>query len=129
MADAFAQVNLLCGWIAMLAGAVSGALLGLFFQREEWLGGYGSFRRRLVRLGHIACFGLGFVNVLFATSAAELSLSRAPAEVASWCLVVGAISMPACCFLCAWRAAWRPLFVVPVLAVVTGIGAFLGAWT
>lgn len=129
MLVAIAQANLLCGWLGMLAGAVSGAWIGLFFQREEWLGGYGSFRRRLVRLGHIACFGLGFVNVLFATSADVLTLAPAPARLASWSLVVGAITMPACCFLCAWRAALRPLFAVPVLGVVTGIVAFLWAWT
>ena len=29
------------------------------------MGGYGSFRRRLTRLGHIAFFGLGFVNLFY----------------------------------------------------------------
>jgi hypothetical protein len=118
-------VNFVCGWLGMLAGALSGALIGLFFQRDDWLGGYASFRRRLVRLGHIACFGLGFVNVLFALSAPAAPSSPAALQVASWSLVAGAISMPTCCFLCAWRRTLRPLFVVPVAAVVTGILAFL----
>ncbi len=39
-------------------------MIGLGFHREEFLGGYGSFRRRLLRLGHIALAALGSLNVL-----------------------------------------------------------------
>ena len=53
-------------WIGMLLGVVSGAIIGLFFHREDWMGGYNSFRRRLTRLGHISFFGLAFVNMGFA---------------------------------------------------------------
>ena len=40
-------------------------VLGLFFHRENWLGGYASLKRRMYRLGHISFFGLGAVNLLF----------------------------------------------------------------
>jgi len=63
MQSSVAEWNLLAGWIATLAGIVSGAVMGLFFLREEWLGGYSSHPRRLLRLGHISFFGLGFTNV------------------------------------------------------------------
>ncbi len=53
-----ARFNLIAGWTSMIAGAVSGAAIGLFFHREEWMGGYASLRRRMIRLGHIAFFGL-----------------------------------------------------------------------
>ena len=33
--------------------------------REDWLGGYGSFKRRLYRLAHISFFGLAIVNLMF----------------------------------------------------------------
>jgi hypothetical protein len=56
-----ATYNLLVGWVAMLAGVLSGAAIGLFFHQEEWLGGYGAYRRRMTRLGHISLFGLGFL--------------------------------------------------------------------
>ncbi len=128
-----AHLNLICGWTLMLAGALSGAVLGACFRREDFLGGYGSFPRRLVRLGHIACFGLGFVNVLFALSVGlsppAPGTSPSLAAVASWSLAVGAVTMPACCGLCAFRPRLVPLFVVPVAAVVTGIVALLGSWT
>ena len=122
-------LNLIGGWLGMLAGVVSGAVLGLFFHRDDWMGGYGSYRRRLARLGHIAFFGLGFVNLLFAATSAELSLQRSALAIASWSLIAGAITMPVCCFLSAWRKPFRHLFPVPVLSVTAGILAILiGGW-
>jgi hypothetical protein len=43
-------------------------------------------------------------------------------------LVVGAVTMPVCCFLSAWRKPMRHLFPIPVIAVVTGILAVLAGW-
>lgn len=124
-----ATVNLMAGWLGMLGGVLSGAVVGLFFHREEWLGGYGSYQRRLMRLGHIAFFGLGFLNLIFAATSAQLLLQGRWLATASWGLLVGALTMPVCCFLSAWRKPWRHLFPLPVLAVTTGILAILiGGW-
>lgn len=122
------MVNLIGGWLAMLGGVLSGATLGLFFHREDWMGGYGSYRRRLMRLGHIAFFGLGFLNLIFAATSHELSLRGGYLVTASLALMIGAITMPVCCFLSAWRKPLRHLFPVPVLAVTTGIFSILVGW-
>jgi len=123
------NLNLIAGWIGMLAGVLSGAVLGLVFHREDWMGGYGSYRRRLARLGHIAFFGLGFLNLTFAATAAQLSLKGHDLVIACWALIVGAATMPICCFLSAWRKPLRHLFPIPVLSVTTGILAILiGGW-
>lgn len=122
------MVNLIGGWMAMLGGVFSGAVVGLFFHREDWMGGYGSYRRRLMRLGHIAFFGLGFLNLIFAATADELSLRSAYLVTASVALVIGAITMPICCFLSAWHKPLRHLFPVPVLAVTAGIFSILVGW-
>ncbi len=37
------NLNLFLAWLWILLGFVSGMVLGLFFHRENWLGGYGSF--------------------------------------------------------------------------------------
>lgn len=122
-------LNLMGGWVAMLAGVLSGAVTGLSFHRDDWMGGYGSYRRRLTRLGHIAFFGLGFLNLCFAATAGELLIQGFWFRYASWALIVGAITMPVCCFLSAWRKPMRHLFPIPVLAVLTGILAILaGRW-
>jgi uncharacterized membrane protein len=114
-------VNEAFGWIWILAGFVSGLALGLFFQRDDWLGGYASFRRRLLRLGHISFIGLGFVNILFALSAAHLSLGSRALAVASAALLIGGITMPLCCALMAWRRGFHVLFAVPVVSLIMGV--------
>lgn len=122
------RLHLLIGWTSMVAGVLSGAVIGLFFHQDDWLGGYGSLRRRMVRLGHIAFFGLGILNVLFALSIAVRPLPPAQTPIASVGFWLGAVTMPACCFLTAWRPGLRHLFPVPVLAVLTGLGGLIGGW-
>jgi hypothetical protein len=122
------HLNLVAGWSSMVAGALSGAVLGLRFHRETWLGGYASFPRRMVRLGHIAFFGLGILNVLFALTVIALPLPPPYERAASAGFLVAAATMPACCFLTAWKAGFRHLFPVPVTGVLAGLGALLGGW-
>jgi hypothetical protein len=119
------RVMLAAGWSGMLGGALSGAVLGLFFHKENWLGGYASFRRRLARLGHISFFGLGFLNLIFAFTNQLVALPDRPARLAAGALIAAAVTMPACCFLAAWRPTFRHLFAVPVASVFTGIAATL----
>ena len=122
-------LNLIAGWLGMLAGVLSGAVLGLFFHREDWMGGYTSYRRRLARLGHIAFFGLGFLNLIFAATVGQLPLPPNALSTATWALVIGAATMPLCCFLSAWRKPLLHLFPIPVLSITTGLLAILiGGW-
>ena len=122
-------LNLIAGWLGILAGVLSGAVLGLFFHREDWMGGYSSYRRRLARLGHIAFFGLGFLNLIFAATAAQLPLTGRSLTTASSTLILGAATMPLCCFLSAWRKPLRHLFPIPVISITTGLLAILiGGW-
>ena len=58
--------NLLAAWIGFSLGCLAGAIPGLFFHRDDWLGGYASWQRRMIRLAHIAFFGIGFLNLGFA---------------------------------------------------------------
>lgn len=123
------SINLFTGWLSFLLGALSGALIGLKFHREDWLGGYQSFPRRMVRLGHIAFFGLGLINILFALSVVTLGLqATAWTRGASLLLVVGAATMPTNCFLTAWRDGFRHAFFVLAGSTMIGILAFLGNW-
>ena len=114
------MMNWHVGWSLILTAFVTGALLGLFFHREDFLGGYTAFRRRILRLGHIALAALGMINVLYglSPSSAEASMH---ARIASIGFVVGGITMPAVCFLSAWRAGFRHLFFIPVTALVIAV--------
>lgn len=108
------------GWGWILLGFLSGAVLGLRFQREDFLGGYAALPRRMVRLGHISFFGLGLLNILFAQSAPRLRLDPVWLTLASFAFVVGGLTMPLCCGFMAWRRSLQPLFVIPVASLVLG---------
>ena len=124
-----ASVALASGWIGMLGGALSGAVIGLFFYKHDWLGGYGSFRRRMVRLGHISFFGLGILNVLAGLTLATVELAGPYEAATAGGLLLGLVAMPLCCFLSAWRMPFRHLFPVPVFGVVAGIVSILAGWS
>jgi hypothetical protein len=128
MTTEIANLNLLAGWISMLAGVISGATIGLFFHQEGWMGGYSSFRRRMARLGHISFWGLGFLNVIFALSVRAVEFPMVSIRVASLGFILGLVTMPACCFLTAWRKSFRLLFPVPVICVLAGVVSLLLGW-
>ena len=114
-----AIVNWYFGWGMVLAGFLSGAVLGIGYAREDFLGGYASFPRRMVRLGHIALAALGMMNVLFALSAPHVAAQFV--HVVSVCFMVGGVLMPLVCFMAAWRKGLRHLFPLPVLALVAAV--------
>jgi hypothetical protein len=113
------RFNLVLGWTWILLGFVSGMGMGMCFHKEGWLGGYGSFPRRLYRLGHISFFGLGIVNLIFYATAAHFARGGLM-TVASWAFVSGAITMPVCCLLMAHFPKAHFLFAVPVLSLIAG---------
>ena len=117
------MLNFYAAWIGILLGFVAGAVLGLFFHREDWLGGYHSWRRRMVRLGHISFFGIAFINLAYAVSVALFHVGPA-SPYASWLFVAGAITMPLICFLSAYKKEFRHLFFIPVLSLVIGTVLF-----
>ena len=74
----------------------------MFFHGENWLGGYGSFKRRMYRLGHISFFfGLGVLNLLFCFTVQNFSLAGSLIHFASLAFITGALAMPLCCVVMA----------------------------
>lgn len=119
------MINWYFGWISLLLAFGSGAMIGLFFHREDFLGGYDSFSRRILRLGHIAQAALGIVNVVAGNSQIGAGIAFTP--LAQWGLIVGAISMPVVCFLSAWRQSFRHLFFIPVISLIVAVIEILKA--
>ncbi|MBI1337631.1 MAG: hypothetical protein GC164_11785 [Phycisphaera sp.] len=114
------QLNLIAAWVGIALGMASGAVIGLKFHDENFLGGFAGWRRRLIRLGHISFFGLAFVNLAFALTfqnAGNTSELWTPA----WCLVLGAVAMPSVCFASAFFKPARQVFFVPVGLLLTGV--------
>lgn len=110
--------NEVFGWLWVTLGFVTGAVMGLRFDRPGWLGGYDAWARRLVRLGHIALVMLGILNILFAFSAARIDLPGGWIAAASWSFIAGGVLMPACCGIAAkWPGAVK-LFAGPVVLLI-----------
>jgi hypothetical protein len=112
--------NLILAWLWILLGFTSGMVLGMFFRGENWLGGYGSFKRRMYRLGHISFFGLGAVNLLFCLTVQNFSLDGPLIHFASLAFITGAIAMPICCVVMAHFPKVHMLFAVPVVSLIAG---------
>ena len=117
------MINIKVAWAGFLLGCVAGAVTGLFFHDPEWLGGYASWPRRMIRLGHISFFGLGLLNLFFALTARTLGMETGLGAV-SKLLILAAIAMPAVCYLSAWKKPFRHLFFIPALSATLGIALF-----
>jgi hypothetical protein len=120
------DLNTLAAWVGILLGMLSGIHAGLFFQREDWLGGYGSWPRRMLRLGHIAFFGIGLLNLGYTLTLRYLGWPQ-PHALASVALAASTFLMPLVCMLAAWRKPLRHLFVVPTSCLLAGVVGLLWA--
>lgn len=117
------QNNLIAAWLAILIGFAAGAFAGLFFHKEDWLGGYGTWPRRMMRLGHISFFGLAFVNLAFAATVKAYALGQQAPQLiafASTLFLTGLIAMPTVCYGSAVRKVLRFLFFIPVGSLMMG---------
>jgi len=117
-------INFYAAWIGILMGFLAGALEGLFFHSEQWRGGYSSWPRRMVRLGHISFLGIGFINLGYSFSISYLNITN-PSHIPSILFLTGAVSMPAVCYLSACKKAFRHLFFIPAGSLIIGAGAFI----
>ena len=117
-------INIYTAWISFLAGGLAGAVMGLFFHRAEWLGGYESWQRRLVRLAHISFFGIGFLNLAFGLTAKYFEV-KTELEVPAYLLIISAVTMPLVCYLSAWRSSFRHLFFIPAGSVLIALLIFI----
>jgi hypothetical protein len=110
------------GWVSACLGVATGAVMGLWsfdgpFPIPSWLGEYGDTARRLARLGHIAFFGLGILDLLLAHELRRSALGPRLKRLASWAMVFGNVFLPLTLFA---SAAYRPLKYLmgaPVAAV------------
>jgi hypothetical protein len=116
--------NIYAAWIGILLGCLIGATEGLFFHKEDWLGGYTSWKRRILRLGHISFFGLGFINLAFVLTARALEIEE-EVNTPSILFIIGIVGMPLLCYLSAIRSVFRHLFFIPTLSIIIGIADFL----
>ena len=115
-------INFYAAWVGIFLGFIAGAVIGTFFHDENWMGGYSSWRRRMVRLGHISFFGIAFINLTYSVSLTVFNI-KVTTPYPSYLFIAGAITMPLICFLSAYKKMFRYLFFIPVLCL--GMGTFI----
>lgn len=110
----------------MAVGAVTGLAMGLWsfdgpMPVPAWLGDYGSTARRLVRLGHIACFGVGILNLLLIGEEERRAVAGLAFRWASRLMNVGNIGLPLGLFAAAAFPPVKYLLALPAMAVTVSL--------
>ncbi|MDX1387794.1 MAG: hypothetical protein R3344_01295 [Acidobacteriota bacterium] len=123
--------NRAIGWTSLALGVFSGLILGMWsfdgpVPVPEWLGDYGDTSRRLARLGHIAFFGLGFLNLFLARELDALQLDDGQRRTASVAMNFGNVFLPLTLFAASF---YHPLkYMMPMPALAVALAMTLAAW-
>jgi hypothetical protein len=112
------MINITTAWIGFALGCISGAIPGLLFHNQDWLGGYTSWPRRLIRLAHISFFGIGFLNLGLGLTCQLMGVESMAASIL---MIIGAATMPAVCYASAFWPSFRHLFFIPAGSVFVSI--------
>ena len=88
------DANITFGFAWICVGILLGAPMALSFLHADWLGGYGSLDRRLLRLAHVAFIMLSLLNVIYGYAWKTGSLGTFPQRAASAGLIAGAVLLP-----------------------------------
>jgi hypothetical protein len=133
-ADGEFEWNRLVGWVSFVAGAGSGLIMGLWsfegpLAAPTLLGDYADVSRRLARLGHIAFFGLGILNILLARELPTLALGLPAKRAAAAAMTFGNVFLPLTLFA---AAVYHPLkYIMPLPATAVFVALLIaayGAW-
>ncbi len=123
--------NRIIGWVSLALGAGTGMVMGLWsfdgpVPTPSWLGDYGETPRRLARLGHIALFGLGILNILLARELSRLSLGGPARWTAARAMNFGNVLLPLTLFAAAMHQPLKYIMVLPVSSVFLAL--VLAVW-
>ena len=131
---AIGRSNRLVAWTGFCLGVISGSLMGLWafdgpLDPPTWIGDYDNTSRRLIRLGHISFFGIGYLNLLLARELPGFDLERRGKALESRCMNAANIALPFMLFAAAAYAPVKYLLPIPVFATLIALTiAAWGAW-
>lgn len=125
--DSVGHINIAFGWSWMCLGFITGMVMGTRVEQfgintldrgPDWLGGYESVPRRLLRLGHVAFIMLPLLNIVFGQHIDAASVAYAWKRVASVSMIVGAVGIPLLCLTAVFYRPAKILLGVPATAVL-----------
>ncbi len=134
LAPADPSLNRAIGFTSLLLGVASGMIVGLWsfggpIPVPEAIGDYADLARRFLRLGHIAFFGLGLINLAIAGHWRRLDLGRPAARRVLWLMNLGNLGLPPLLLAAAWQPTLLYLMPAPVICVFAALAlCAIGAW-
>jgi hypothetical protein len=134
LAPAHPDLSRAIGFTSLLLGVASGMILGLWsfggpVPVPEAIGDYGDLPRRFLRLGHIAFFGLGLINLAIAGHWRRLDLRGSAARRALRLMNLGNLGLPPLLLAAAWQPLLLYLMPIPVVCVFVALAlCAAGAW-
>ena len=124
----------LVGFASLALGALSGMILGLWsfdgpVPAPTMLDDYASTSRRLIRLGHIAFFGLGILNILTARELAGFGLRPTILRLTARSMNAGNLLLPVVLLAAGFYAPLKYLLPLPATSIFVALSlAAYGAW-
>lgn len=115
------NINIKFGWFWLFIGLLQAIWIGLYAFSPEWLGGYASLSRRLLRLSHIAFMALSLTNILYGLCIDSVNLSKSLKKIGSYSMIIAAISMPTICLLTISNNFFELFFFIPSLSFACGL--------
>ncbi len=128
------SLNRAIGFTSLLLGVASGMIVGLWsfggpIPVPEAIGDYADLARRFLRLGHIAFFGLGLINLAIAGHWRRLDLGPPAARRVLWLMNLGNLGLPPLLLAAAWQPTLLYLMPAPVTCVFAALAlCAIGAW-
>lgn len=130
----YGQYNIAFGWIWMVLGITTGAILSLWsfdgpFRPPPGHARYDDLPRRLIRLAHVACFMLPVINILYGQHLDTLPFSQGTRLTAAVSMLVLMVGIPVSLYLASLRLGLKYLNVTPITAGFIGLGIMAwGQW-
>lgn len=129
-----AALNRSIALTSMVLGAVSGMVIGLWafggpVAPPDGMEAYGELSRRLLRLGHIAFFGLALINLILTRQLPALPLGLRATRGALGCIAFANLALPLALIAAAFWEPLKYLTAPPAFAVTLALGiAAWGGW-
>ena len=125
------RLNKAVAWCSFFMGAATGMVMGLWAfdgpgSPPAGMTSYADTSRRLLRLGHIAFFGIGYLNLLLAAELPSLRLSDRQKVSAAQAMNVANILLPVTLMAAAYLPAIKYLLPIPATAATGALA--IAAW-
>ena len=123
------------GWTSLALCVGTGLVMGLWsfsgpLPVPDWIGDYDALARRFLRLGHIAFFGIGLLNLMLARELPRLALSGKARRWAAHFMNAANIWLPLGLFAAATYEPLKYLLPLPALSAFAALSIVAwGVWT